>query len=975
MWWVCHLPRASWGPGLGRVLQPADGRIPFLTHWSWPHKGERPLGLSRAFIRHHGSSAGSGPPSRRHGQLFQDISASEAVQHYRRNLAEWFSRLPREERQFGPTFALDTVHVDPVICESSPDELFRPTAELALEHQPPLAGLPALALSQLFDPDACGRQVQTVVLYGTVGTGKSTLVRKMVLDWCYGQLPAFELLIPFSCEDLSSLGPAPASLCQLVAQRYTPLKEILPLLAAAGSRLLFVLHGLEHLNLDFRLAGTGLCSDPEEPEAPAAIIVNLLRKYMLPEASILVTTRPSAIGRIPSKYVGRYGQICGFSDTNLQKLYFQLRLNQPDCEYGAGGAGISATPAQRDNLVQMLSRNLEGHHQIAAACFLPSYCWLVCATLHFLHAPTPAGQTLTSIYTSFLRLNFSGEMLDSTDPSKLSLMAYAARTMGKLAYEGVSSRKTYFSEEDVRGCLEAGMKTEEEFQLLRVFRRDALRFFLAPCVEPGRQGTFVFTVPAMQEYLAALYIVLGLRKTTLQRVGKEVAELVGRVGEDVSLVLGIVAKLLPLRALPLLFNLLKVVPRVFGRVVGKSREAVAQAMVLEMFREEDYYNDDVLDQMGASILGVEGPRRHPDEPPDDEVFELFPMFMGGLLSAHNRAVLAQLGCPIKNLDALENAQAIKKKLGKLGRQVLPPSELLDHLFFHYEFQNQRFSAEVLSSLRQLNLAGVRMTPLKCTVVAAVLGSGRHALDEVNLASCQLDPAGLRTLRPVFLRARKLGLQLNSLGPEACSDLRDLLLHDQCQITTLRLSNNPLTAAGVALLLEGLAGNTSLTHLSLLHTGLGDEGLELLATQLDRNQQLQELNVAYNGAGDTAALALAQAAQDHPSLELLHLYFNELSLEGRQALRDVGSTAKGGARVVVSLTEGTAVSEYWSVILSEVQRNLNSWDRSRVRRHLELLLRDLEDSRGDTLNPWRKAQLLRVEGEVRALLEQLGSPGS
>lgn len=34
----------------------------------------------------------------------------------------------------------------------------------------------------------------------------------------------------------------------------------------------------------------------------------------------------------------------------------------------------------------------------------------------------------------------------------------------------------------------------------------------------------------------------------------------------------------------------------FGRVVGKSREAVAQAMVLEMFREEDYNNDDVLDQ-------------------------------------------------------------------------------------------------------------------------------------------------------------------------------------------------------------------------------------------------------------------------------------------------------------------------------------------------------------------------------------------
>lgn len=180
-----------------------------------------------------------------------------------------------------------------MIRESTPDELLRPPAQLALEHQHPTAGLPPLSLSQLFDPDACGRRVQTVVLYGTVGTGKSTLVRKMVLDWCYGRLPAFELLVPFSCEDLSSLGSAPASLCQLVAQRYTSLKEILPLMAAAGSRLLFVLHGLERLNLDFRLAGTGLCSNPEKPEAPAAIIVNLLRKYMLPEVSIL-TAHPVA---------------------------------------------------------------------------------------------------------------------------------------------------------------------------------------------------------------------------------------------------------------------------------------------------------------------------------------------------------------------------------------------------------------------------------------------------------------------------------------------------------------------------------------------------------------------------------------------------------------------------------------------------------------------------------------------------------
>lgn len=106
-----------------------------------------------------------------------------------------------------------------------------------------------------------------------------------------------------------------------------------------------------------------------------------------------------------------------------------------------------------------------------------------------------------------------------------------------------------------------------------------------------------------------------------------------------------------------------------------------------------------------------------------------------------------------------------------------------------------------------------------------------------------------------------------------------------------------------------------------------------------------------------------------------LYFNELSSEGRQVLRDSGSAAAGRAQVVASLTEGTAVSKYWAVILREIQRNFHNWDQGRVRRHLGLLLRDLEDNRGATLNPWHKAQLLRVEGEVRALLEQLGGPRS
>uniref|UniRef100_A0A8C0GRD7 NLR family member X1 n=1 Tax=Chelonoidis abingdonii TaxID=106734 RepID=A0A8C0GRD7_CHEAB len=629
---------------------------------------------------------------------------------HRKSLSDWFSHQPNEERQFGPSFSLDTIHVDPVIRESSLEEILKPSPDLTILNQLQSPCSRTISLQNLFDADACGQQVKNVVLYGTVGTGKSTLIKKMVVDWCHGRLPRFELVIPFSCEDLSQSN-VPISLRRLITKKYLHLKDVVPLLGSANLKVLIILNGMEWLNLDFQLSGTELCCDPNEAVPPSAIVVNLLRKYLLPEASIIVTTRPSAVRRIPSKYVGRYAEICGFSNTNLQK------------------------------------QNLERHNQIAAACFLPSYCWLVCTTLHFLYftKSVPPSQTLTGIYTSFLRLNFSGEILDSTDPTNVSMMKYVAKTVGKLAHEGVMSRQTCFSDEDLEKCFEVEMKTEGELNLLNVFRTDVFGFFLTPCVQTGKEHTFVFTIPAMQEYLAALY---------------------------------------------------------------------------------DYFNDDVLDQINSSILGVEGPLHYPDEAPDDEVFELFPIFMGGLLSRRNRALLEQLGCSIKNLAAFEIANAMKKTMIRNSRKWLPPSELMDYLVFLHEFQNERFTAEAIRSLRAINLSSVKMTPLKCSILASVMGTTSHEVEELNLSSCHLDV---------------------SMPPSLLSD-------------------NPVTEQGAKYLAEAIAGNRSLTHLSLLHTSLGNQGLEVITQHLAQNQHLKELDVGYNSVTDEAALGLVEVAKRHATLK-------------------------------------------------------------------------------------------------------------
>ncbi|KAM6432157.1 NLR family member X1 isoform 1-T1 [Liasis olivaceus] len=923
----------------------------------------------RNFTHYQGmlQGAASQPASVRQNQIaLKNLATSEAIKKHKESLADWFRLQPNEERQFGPSFALDAIHINPVIRESSLEEILKPSPDLTIQNQLQDSCCHTIGLQNLFDTDPCGQQVKNVVLYGTVGTGKSTLIKKMVMDWCYGRLPRFELLLPFSCEDLSQ-GNTPLSLRRLVTKKYLHLRDMAPLLGSSNLKVLIILNGLDRLNLDFRLARTELCCDPNEPILPSAIVVNLLRKYMMPEASIIVTTRPSAVRRIPSKFVGRYVEVCGFSDINLQKLYFQTRLQQPEC-IGISGPPTAEQASEKDNLLEMLSRNLERHNQIMAACFLPSYCWLVCTTLHFLYftKTVPPAQTLTGIYTSFLRLNFSGEVLDSTDPSNISMMKYVAKTVGKLAYEGVMSRQTSFTEKDLRRCFEVEMKMESELNLLNTFRSDVFRFFLTPCVQSGKEHTFVFTIPAMQEYLAALYVVLGEKKTLVQRVGKEVSEVIGKVGEDVALVLSVVSKFLPLRILPLLFNLIKMFPRYFSRFSSKDRDTIAHTMAVEMFKEEDYFNDDVLDQINFSILGVEGPMRHPDEASDDEVFELFPIFMGGLLSRRNRAILDQLGCSIKNLAAFEIAKAMKKTVIRNSRKGLPPSELMDYLFFLHEFQNERFTAEAIQSLRTINLSSVKMTPLKCAVLASVVGTTSHDVEELNLASCHLDVDSLRTLFPILLRCKKLHLQLNSLGPEACKEIRNLLLHDKCVVNTLRLADNPLTEQGALYLAEGLAGNSSLRNLSLLHTSLGNQGVKVITQHLTQNQHLQELDVAYNSLTDEAALALVEEAKKHATLQTVHLYFNEISEEGKEALHELRKD-RDGIKVLIFLTMGADVSDYWAIILNVVQKNLPIWDRERVQQHLGLLLEDLQCSRRQTVNPWKKVKFMRVEGEVKRML--------
>lgn len=97
------------------------------------------------------------------------------------------------------------MHVDPLILERKPEER---AGLLSSPLKIQDSSGSSLTVEQLFEMnrDQCEDRGLNVLLYGAVGTGKSTIVRKLVLDWCAGtSLTDFKLLIPFSCEDLGEL--------------------------------------------------------------------------------------------------------------------------------------------------------------------------------------------------------------------------------------------------------------------------------------------------------------------------------------------------------------------------------------------------------------------------------------------------------------------------------------------------------------------------------------------------------------------------------------------------------------------------------------------------------------------------------------------------------------------------------------------------------------------------------------------------
>ncbi|KAG5283019.1 hypothetical protein AALO_G00037360 [Alosa alosa] len=201
-----------------------------------------------------------------------------------------------------------------------------------------------------------------VILQGEPGYGKSLTAKKIMQDWAQGTFYSdmFELVVLLKCDELA-LSSQIKSLLELINDDQKHKSLINDILAESPHKVLILIDGLD----EFTFTEEEIKSFPTKPHTPApskAILCGLLSGLMLPQSSLLVTTRPSASDRLNFLLKGRtwrFAEIRGFTEQGVEK-YFKEFFN---------GDNIGVFQKVKNNKMLFTS------------CFNPFLCWITCTAL------------------------------------------------------------------------------------------------------------------------------------------------------------------------------------------------------------------------------------------------------------------------------------------------------------------------------------------------------------------------------------------------------------------------------------------------------------------------------------------------------------------------------------------------------------------------------------------------------------------